>query len=40
VVDSNDVRRRVTGTTAKWQRPLAIAIKRARHMVLLPFVKD
>jgi small subunit ribosomal protein S18 len=32
--------RRVTGTTAKWQRPLAIAIKRARHMALLPFVKD
>lgn len=24
--------RRVTGTSAKWQRPLAIAIKRARHM--------
>lgn len=32
--------RRVTGTTAKWQRPLAVAIKRARHMALLPFVKD
>ena len=32
--------RRVTGTSAKWQRPLAIAIKRARHMALLPFVKD
>ena len=32
--------RRVTGTTAKWQRPLAIAIKRARHMALLPYVKD
>lgn len=32
--------RRVTGTTAKWQRPLAIAIKRARHMALLPFVKE
>ncbi len=32
--------RRVTGTTAKWQRPLAKAIKRARHMALLPFVKE
>jgi small subunit ribosomal protein S18 len=32
--------RRVTGTTAKWQRPLAVAIKRARHMALLPFVKE
>jgi len=32
--------RRVTGTSAKWQRPLAIAIKRARHMALLPFVKE
>jgi len=32
--------RRVTGTTAKWQRPLAVAIKRARHMALLPYVKE
>ena len=32
--------RRVTGTSAKWQRPLAIAVKRARHMALLPFVKE
>ena len=32
--------RRVTGTSAKWQRPLANAIKRARHMALLPFVKE
>ena len=32
--------RRVTGTSAKWQRPLAIAIKRARHMALIPFVKE
>ena len=29
--------RRVTGTTAKYQRKLAVAIKRARHMALLPF---
>ena len=32
--------RRVTGTSAKWQRPLAVAIKRDRHMALLPFVKE
>lgn len=32
--------RRVTGTSAKYQRQLAIAIKRARHMALLPFVKE
>jgi small subunit ribosomal protein S18 len=32
--------RRVTGTSAKYQRMLAVAIKRARHMALLPFVKD
>ncbi len=33
--------RRVTGTSAKYQRPLAVAIKRARIMGLLPFaVKD
>lgn len=32
--------RRVTGTSAKYQRPLTIAIKRARHVGLLPFVSD
>ena len=32
--------RRATGTSAKWQRKLAVAIKRARHMALLPYVKD
>ena len=32
--------RRVTGTSAKRQRPLAIAIKRARQMALLPYVKE
>jgi small subunit ribosomal protein S18 len=30
--------RRVTGTHAKWQRKLTVAIKRARQMALLPFV--
>ena len=32
--------RRVTGTSAKYQRPLATAIKRAREMALLPYVAD
>lgn len=32
--------RRVTGTKAIYQRELAVAIKRARHMALLPFVKE
>ena len=32
--------RRVTGTSAKYQRMLTIAIKRARHMALLPYVKE
>ena len=32
--------RRQTGVCAKHQRELAIAIKRARHIALLPFVVD
>ena len=32
--------RRQTGTCAKHQRLLAIAIKRARHLALLPFVTE
>jgi small subunit ribosomal protein S18 len=32
--------RRVTGTKAYFQKHLAVAIKRARFMALLPFVKD
>jgi small subunit ribosomal protein S18 len=32
--------RRITGTSAKYQRQLAIAIKRARFMALVPFVAD
>ncbi len=29
--------RRITGNTAKQQRDLSVAIKRARHLALLPF---
>ena len=32
--------RRVTGTCARHQRQLTVAIKRARHLALLPFVND
>ena len=32
--------RRVTGTKAKYQRELAVAIKRARQMALLPYIAD
>ena len=32
--------RRKTGVCAKHQRALAIAIKRARHLALLPYVPD
>lgn len=28
---------RITGTSAKYQRQLALAIKRARYLALLPF---
>ena len=32
--------RRVTGTCAYHQRELTIAIKRARHLALIPYVSD
>lgn len=32
--------RRQTGTCAKHQRALAVAIKRARHIALLPFADE
>lgn len=32
--------RRVTGTSAKYQRRLTIAIKRSRQVALLPFVGE
>ncbi|MFH0988874.1 MAG: 30S ribosomal protein S18 [bacterium] len=32
--------KRITGTCAKHQRMLVTAIKRARHLALLPFVSD
>jgi small subunit ribosomal protein S18 len=32
--------KRITGTSAKYQRQLSAAIKRARHLALLPYVSD
>ena len=32
--------RRKTGTCAKHQRALSLAIKRARHLALLPFIQS
>ncbi len=32
--------RRVTGTCARHQRGLTVAIKRARHLALLPYTSD
>ncbi len=34
------VPRRVTGACARHQRQLTLAIKRARHIALLPYVSD
>jgi small subunit ribosomal protein S18 len=32
--------RRLTGTSLKYQRKVANAVKRARHLALLPYVTD
>ena len=32
--------RRVTGNCAKHQRAITVAIKRARHMAIMPYVDD
>lgn len=32
--------RRITGVSAKYQRQLTRAVKRARHLALIPFVAD
>jgi small subunit ribosomal protein S18 len=32
--------RRITGTSLKYQRRLATAVKRARHLALMPFQTD
>ena len=32
--------RRLTGTSVKYQRKVATAVKRARHIAILPYVAD
>ena len=32
--------RRITGTSLKYQKKVATAVKRARHLALLPYVTD
>lgn len=32
--------RRLTGNSLKFQRKVALSVKRARHMAILPFVTD
>lgn len=32
--------RRVTGTSAKFQRKVSTSVKRARHLALMPYVAD
>ncbi len=32
--------RRITGTSTKYQKKVAQAIKRARHLALLPYIAD
>lgn len=32
--------RRLTGTSLKYQRKVAEAVKRARHLAILPFIGD
>ena len=32
--------RRLTGTSQKYQKKVATAVKRARHLAILPFVTD
>ena len=32
--------RRITGTSVEFQRKVATAVKRARHLALLPYVTD
>ena len=32
--------RRITGNCAKHQRALTVAVKRARHLAMMPYIQD
>ena len=32
--------RRITGTSLKFQRKVSVAVKRARHLAIMPYVAD
>ncbi len=32
--------RRITGNSLKYQRKVAVAVKRARHLAMLPYITD
>ena len=32
--------RRLTGTSLKYQRKVSVAVKRARHLAIMPYVAD
>jgi small subunit ribosomal protein S18 len=32
--------RRITGTSLKFQRKISVAVKKARHLAILPYVAD
>ena len=32
--------RRITGTSLKYQRKVSVAVKRARHLAIMPYVAD
>ena len=36
----NILPRRITGTSVKYQKKVATAVKRARHLALLPYLTD
>ncbi|MFL2632995.1 MAG: 30S ribosomal protein S18 [Candidatus Marivariicella sp.] len=40
VNEQGKIPRRLTGTSLKYQRKVSVAIKRARHLAILPYVGD
>jgi small subunit ribosomal protein S18 len=40
VNEQGKILRRLTGTSLKFQRKVSVAVKRARHLALMPYVAD